>query len=85
MCSTLLRGFVHGRFLIFGQLFQCFLRCGKSGFLLMKLLQQLLLTRFVIFLDPGCIHVLTFFYIIYIMCVSSVETCFSTIYSNSTF
>ena len=36
----------------------------------MKFFQQLLLTRFVIFLDLGkCIHVLTFFYIIYIICV----------------
>ena len=46
------------------------LRCSKSGFLLMKFFQQLLLTRFVIFLDLGkCIHVLTLFYIIYIICV----------------
>ena len=36
----------------------------------MKFFQQLLLTRFVIFLDLGkCIHVLTLFYIIYIICV----------------
>ena len=35
--------------LIFGQLFQRLLRCGKSGSLLMKFFQQLLLTRFVIF------------------------------------
>ena len=46
------------------------LRCSKSGFLLMKFFQQLLLTRFVIFLDLGkCIHILIFSCIIYIVCV----------------
>ena len=69
-CSALSGCFVLRYFLIFGQLFQRLLRCGKSGSLLMKFFQQLLLTRFVIFLDLGkCIHVLTLFYIIYIICV----------------
>ena len=50
------------------------LRCSKSGFLLMKFFQQLLLTRFVIFLDLGkCIHVLIFSCIIYIVCVLSLR------------
>ena len=64
-CSTLPSCFVLRCFLIFGQSLQRLLRCGKSRFLSMKLFQQLLLTRFVIFLDLGrCIHVLTLFYII---------------------
>ena len=69
-CSALSGCFVLRYFLIFGQLFQRLLRCGKSGSLLMKFFQQLLLTRFVIFLDLGkCIHVLIFSCIIYIVCV----------------
>ena len=79
-CGTLPGCFVLRYFLIFGQLFQLLICRGKSGLLLMKFFQQLLFPRFVIFLDLGkCIHVLTFFSIIYILCVSSAETWFSTI------
>ena len=69
-CSPLLGGFVHRCSLIFGQLFQLLIHCGKGCFLFVKFFDQLLLALFVIVLDLGkCIHVLTFSCIIYIVCV----------------
>ena len=69
-CSMPLGGFVLWCSLIFGQLFQLLIRCGKGGFLFVKLFDQPLLALFVVALDLGkCIHVLTFSCIIYIVCV----------------
>ena len=70
LCRTLLSGFVQLCCLISDQLRQLLIRGIKSNFLLMKFFQQPLLALFVIALDLGkCIHVLTFFCIIYIVCL----------------
>ena len=68
-CGALLVSFVQLRFLIFDQLPQLFIRCGKGGLLLAELFHQLPLPLFVIVLEFGkcrgvIVHVLAFFHMI---------------------